>query len=61
MILERLRQSFSFEIESITDSNESRCFLLALLNVKQYICTKINAGRHECNKHLYRAEINLII
>jgi hypothetical protein len=34
MILENLRQSFGFEIESITDSNESGCFLLALLNLK---------------------------
>jgi hypothetical protein len=34
MILERLRQSFGFEIESITDSNESGRFLLALLNLK---------------------------
>jgi hypothetical protein len=30
MILERLRQSFGFEIESNTGSNESGCFLLAL-------------------------------
>jgi hypothetical protein len=30
MILERLRRSFGFEIESNTDSNESRHFLLAL-------------------------------
>jgi hypothetical protein len=27
----------------ITDSNESSYFLLALLNLKQYISTKINA------------------
>jgi hypothetical protein len=55
MILERLRQRFGFEIESNTDSNKSRCFLLTLLNLNQYIITKINAWRHECNKHLYRA------
>jgi hypothetical protein len=55
MILERLRRSFGFEIEYITDSNESGRFLLALLNLKQYISTKINAWRHECNKDLYRA------
>jgi hypothetical protein len=30
MILERLRRSFGFEIESNTDSNESWHFLLAL-------------------------------
>jgi hypothetical protein len=30
MILERLQQSFGFEIESNTDSNESGRFLLAL-------------------------------
>jgi hypothetical protein len=54
MILERLRQSFGFEIESNMDSNESGHFLLALLNLKQYIITEINAWRHECNKHLYR-------
>jgi hypothetical protein len=43
MILERLRRSFGFEIESNMDSNENRRFLLALLNVKQYIITKISA------------------
>jgi hypothetical protein len=42
-ILERLRQSFGFEIESNMDLNESGHFLLALLNLKQYIITKINA------------------
>jgi hypothetical protein len=42
MILKRLRQSFGFEIKSNTDSNESGRFLLALLNLKQYISTKIN-------------------
>jgi hypothetical protein len=51
MILERLRRSFGFEIESNTDSNVNGCFLLALINLKQYIITKINAWRHECNKH----------
>jgi hypothetical protein len=55
MILERLRQSFGFEIESNMDSNESGRFLLALINVNQYISTKINAWWHECNKHLYIA------
>jgi hypothetical protein len=55
MILERLRRSFGFEIESNTDSNESGPFLLALLNLNQYIITKINVWWHECNKHLYRA------
>jgi hypothetical protein len=55
MILERLRRSFGLEIESNTDSNENRHFLIALLNLKQYINTKINAWRHECSKHLYRA------
>jgi hypothetical protein len=53
--LERLRQSFGFEIESNMDSNERGCYLLALLNLKQYIITKINAWRHEWNKYLYRA------
>jgi hypothetical protein len=43
MILERLRWSFSFEIESNMDSNESGRFLLAILNLKQYIITKISA------------------
>jgi hypothetical protein len=33
MILKRLRRSFGFEIESNMDSNESGCFLLALLNL----------------------------
>jgi hypothetical protein len=31
------------------------------INLKQYIITKINAWRHECNNHLYRAFIYLII
>jgi hypothetical protein len=39
---EKARQSFGFEIISNTDSNESGRFLLALLNLKQYISTKIN-------------------
>jgi hypothetical protein len=43
MILERHRRSFGLEIESNMDSNESGRFLLALLNLKQYIITKINA------------------
>jgi hypothetical protein len=43
MILERLRRKFDFEFESNTDSNESERFLLALLNLNQYINTKINA------------------
>jgi hypothetical protein len=43
MILERLRRSFGFEIESNMDSNENGRFLLALLNLKQYIITKISA------------------
>jgi hypothetical protein len=30
MILERIRQSFGFEIKYNADSNESGCFLLAL-------------------------------
>jgi hypothetical protein len=47
MILERLRQSFGFEFESNMDSNESGRFLLALLNLKQYISTKINALRYD--------------
>jgi hypothetical protein len=55
MILKRLRWTFGFEIESNTDWNESGRFLLVLLNLKQYIITKINAWWHECNKHLYRA------
>jgi hypothetical protein len=55
MILKRLQRSFGFEIESNTNLNESGRFLLTLLNLKQYIFTKINAWRHECNKHLYRA------
>jgi hypothetical protein len=55
MILERLQRRFGFEFESNTNSNESGCFLLALLNLKQFIITKINAWRHECNNQLYRA------
>jgi hypothetical protein len=55
MILERLRWRFGFQLESNLDSNESGCFLLALLNLKQYSNTKLNAWRHECNNHLYRA------
>jgi hypothetical protein len=47
MILERFRRRFSFEFESNMDSNESRRFLLALLNLKQYISTKINTWQHE--------------
>jgi hypothetical protein len=43
MILERHRWSFGLEIESNMDSNESGRFLLPLLNLKQYIITKINA------------------
>jgi hypothetical protein len=43
MIFERHRWSFSFENESNMDSNERERFLLALLNLKQYIITKINA------------------
>jgi hypothetical protein len=43
MILERIQRSFGFEIESNVDSNESGRFLLAHLNLKQYIITKINA------------------
>jgi hypothetical protein len=43
MIFKRLQRSFGFEIESIMDSNESGCFLLAILNLKQYIIIKINA------------------
>jgi hypothetical protein len=55
MIFERIRYSFGFELESNSDFDESERFLLTLVNLKQYICTKINAWRHECNKHLYRA------
>jgi hypothetical protein len=43
MILERPHWSFGLEIESNMDSNESGHFLLTLLNIKQYIITKINA------------------
>jgi hypothetical protein len=55
IILERLRWSFGFKFESNMDLNESGHFLLALLNLKQYIITKINAWRHECNNQLCRA------
>jgi hypothetical protein len=61
MILERVQWRFAFELDSNLDSNESGRFLLALLNLKQYNSAKINAWRHECNNHLYRAKINLII
>jgi hypothetical protein len=33
---------FWFRIKSNTDLNESGCFLLTLLNLKQYIITKLN-------------------
>jgi hypothetical protein len=26
-----------------------------IINLKQFMSTKINARRHECNKYLYRA------
>jgi hypothetical protein len=55
MIFKRRRQSFGFELESNLDSNESGRFLLVFIDLKQYISTQINAGRHECNKYLYRA------
>jgi hypothetical protein len=32
-----------------------------IINLGQYISTKINAYQHECNKHFYRAYIDLII
>jgi hypothetical protein len=47
MILEKPRRSVGFEIESNMDSNKSRRFLLTLLNLKQYIITKINEWWHE--------------
>jgi hypothetical protein len=53
MIFERLLWRFGFEFESNVDVDESECFLLTLINLKQYINTKLNVGRHECNKHLY--------
>jgi hypothetical protein len=43
MILEWPRLTFGFEIESNTGSNESGRFLLAILNLEQYISTKITA------------------
>jgi hypothetical protein len=43
MVFERLRRSFGFEFESNSDFDESKLFLLALINLKQYISTKINA------------------
>jgi hypothetical protein len=49
MISKRFRRSFGFEIESNMDSNERGRFLLALLNLKQYNITKIDAWRHEWN------------
>jgi hypothetical protein len=52
---ERPRWSFGFEIESNMDLSERGCFLLALLNLEQYIITKTNAWWHECNNQLYRA------
>jgi hypothetical protein len=42
MIFERLQRRFGFEFESNLDFNESEHFLLALINVKQYISIKIN-------------------
>jgi hypothetical protein len=50
---ERLQRWFDFEFESNLDFDESERFLLALINLKQYITAKINTWRHECNKHLY--------
>jgi hypothetical protein len=55
MILKRLRQRFGFEFEPNSDFDESERFLLTLINLKQYISTKIIAWRHECNKQLYIA------
>jgi hypothetical protein len=43
IIFERLRWSFDFEFVSNSDFIESEHFLLALINLKQYISTKINA------------------
>jgi hypothetical protein len=43
MIFERLRRRFGFEFESNSDLDKSERFLLALINLKQYISTKINA------------------
>jgi hypothetical protein len=43
MIFERLRRMFGFEFESNSDFDESERFLLALINLKQYISIKINA------------------
>jgi hypothetical protein len=47
MIFERLRQRFGFKLESNLDFDESERFLLELINLKQYINTKINVWRHE--------------
>jgi hypothetical protein len=52
-IFERLQRRFGFEFESNLDFGESKSFLLALINLMQYISTKINAWWHECNEHLY--------
>jgi hypothetical protein len=41
---------FGFEFESNLDFDESERFLLALINLKQFISTKVNAWQHKCNK-----------
>jgi hypothetical protein len=61
MILEMLRWSFGFEIESITDSNESRRFLLALLNLKQYISIKLMHGGMNATNIYIEPKLILII
>jgi hypothetical protein len=47
MIFERLRRRFGFKFECNSNFNESEHFLLALINLKQYISTTINVWRHE--------------
>jgi hypothetical protein len=43
MIFKRLRLRFHFEFESNLDFDEREHFLLALINLNQYINTKVNA------------------
>jgi hypothetical protein len=53
MIFEMLQWMFDFKFEYNSNFDESEHFLLTLINLNQYISIKINAWRHECNKHLY--------
>jgi hypothetical protein len=55
LIFERLRQSFWVSNLNLMCIRMKANLSTHIINLKQFMSTKINARRHECNKYLYRA------